>query len=123
MPFIERNEDGAIIAVYANPQDYAKEELPDDHPEVRAFVERPYGPNLIKRHQGLIALLTGAAITEADIREKIADIADPVQREIMRIRFDQPEWERRSDFIAWGQQAFGLTDQQVDALFEAAKAV
>lgn len=122
MPFIERNEDKTIRAVYANPQDFAKEELPDDHPEVRAFVDRPFGPNLIKRHQGLIALLTGAAITEADIRGKIEDIADPIQRELTRIRFEQPEWERRSDFIAWGQQAFDLPDEQVDALFEAAKA-
>lgn len=80
----------------------------------------PPVPARIARHQGLIALLLGSGITEQMIRDRLAEIAEPVQREITRIRFEQPDWLRDSDFIAWGAAEFGLSAAQIDDLFRAA---
>jgi hypothetical protein len=48
MPFVQRNWKGEVIGVYANPQTYAQEVLPDDHPDVVAFREaHPVDPKLL----------------------------------------------------------------------------
>ncbi len=48
MPFVQRNWKGQIIGVFANSQDYAKEELPDDHPDVISFLAaHPIDPKLL----------------------------------------------------------------------------
>ena len=48
MPFVQRNRNGEITGIFANPQDYAKEELPDDHPDVISFLEVfPIDPKLL----------------------------------------------------------------------------
>lgn len=41
--YVERNGEGVIVALYANPQDGRTEPdpLPDDHPEVAAFLNPP----------------------------------------------------------------------------------
>lgn len=83
-------------------------------------VAEPVVPPSIKRHQGLIALLLGPGITEQAVRDKLAEIEDPIQRELTRIRFEQGEWLRDSEFIAWGADEFDLTGEQVDGLFIAA---
>ena len=42
MPYVSRDESGSVNGVYANPQpDYAEEYLPDDDPEVLAFLNPP----------------------------------------------------------------------------------
>lgn len=43
--YVERGRDGEIKGVYAVPQKgYAEEELPDDHPEVLAYLNPPETP-------------------------------------------------------------------------------
>jgi hypothetical protein len=96
--------------------------VPPPEPEPEPYPEpEPEGvPQFIQRHQGLLALLgdgTRPGITEAMIREAIAAIADPVERERTRIRFEQQTWRRDSEFIAWGMATFGLDDKQTDGLF------
>lgn len=79
----------------------------------------PQVPEAVRRHQGLIALLS-VGITEQMVRDRIALIEDVNQRELTRLRFEQPEWRRDSPFIAWGGAEFGLSAQQVDDLFVSA---
>lgn len=90
---------GLVIAAYAPPP--------------------PQVPEAVLRHQGLIALLS-VGITEQAIRDKIALIEDLAQREMTRLRFEQPVWRRDSDFIAWGGVEFALTAADIDQLFLAA---
>ncbi len=73
-------------------------------------------PIEVARHQALLALLD-SGITRAMIEGAIAAIEDPVQRETTDIRYQQPNWRRDSEFIAWGKTVFGLSDQQVIDLF------
>lgn len=80
-------------------------------------------PAVIKRHQGLIALLLGPGITEQMIRDALATIEDATERELTRLRFEQPDWRRDSEFIAWGAGVFGLIGGQVDQLFISAGGV
>jgi len=90
---------GLVIAAYAPPP--------------------PQVPEAVLRHQGLIALLS-VGITEQAIRDKIALIEDLAQREMTRLRFEQPEWRRDSDFIAWGAGEFSMSASEIDQLFIAA---
>lgn len=76
----------------------------------------PAVPQSITRTQGLIALLA-AGITEQAIRDRIGLIADAMEREITRLRFEGGSWARESPFIAWGAAQFGLSAEQVDGLF------
>jgi hypothetical protein len=39
MPFVKRDEDGTVIALFREKQPDAAEYLPPSHPEVRAFVD------------------------------------------------------------------------------------
>lgn len=43
--FVQRSKDGKVIGVFGQPQPgYAEEELPDDHPEVLAYLNPPVTP-------------------------------------------------------------------------------
>lgn len=118
MPYVQRSA-GLVTGIFANAQPgYAEEWLADDHAEVMAFLSLGV-PQTIARHQGLLALLD-VGITEAMIRTALDSIEDATERERTRIRFESPQWRRNSEFITWGQTAFGLTDAQTDALFRAA---
>ncbi|TCR65432.1 hypothetical protein [Bosea sp. BK604] len=77
----------------------------------------PAVPLEIQRHQGLIALLLEQGITERMIRDKMEEIEGLTDRELTRIRLEQPTWQRHSEFITWGAFAFGLSSEQVDQLF------
>lgn len=75
----------------------------------------------IKRHQGLLALLlSDFHISEQNIRDKINLETDNIKREVMRIKFESPDWERNSEFITWGKQIFNLNDTQINQLFQIA---
>lgn len=120
--------DGVVVAVATsgpiwrdgNPPILLTEpdQVADEHPEVLAFLEAMANPAPIEvaRHQALLALLD-SGITRAMIESAIAAITDPTEREITDIRYQQPRWRRDSEFIAWGRQTFGLTEQQVIGLF------
>jgi hypothetical protein len=41
MPYVSRDTGGNINGLFAAPQDFAKEFLPDDDPEVVAYLEPP----------------------------------------------------------------------------------
>ena len=98
-----------------------REMTPEEIAELEAAQAAPPPvPPRITRTQGLIALLLVAGITEAMVGAAIAEIEDPTDREIARLRFHAGDWHRDSPFIAWGGQRFGLTAAAIDDLFRQA---
>lgn len=40
MRYVKRDNDGQVVAHFANEQPYATEVVEDDHPDIKAFLER-----------------------------------------------------------------------------------
>ena len=68
MPFIRRNAEGAVDSLHRRQEDGAAEFLPDDHPDVRAFVAA--GPADAPPHGERFAEL------DADFVRVIEDVID-----------------------------------------------
>lgn len=68
--------------------------------------------------QGLIALYVLKAITEQQITDAIAGIADPVQRYTAQIGYTRATtWERQSPSMQALATLLGLSSEDLDALF------
>jgi hypothetical protein len=79
MPYVSRDESGNITGVFANLQSgYAEEYLPDDDPEVIAFLEpKPQPPTSAEQiafdHENRIRALEGQSpLTLVDFVTKLA---------------------------------------------------
>ena len=88
----------------------------------------PQGPNLPMQvcspAQGLVALFAIKQITESDVNTTIAAITDPVLRYTSQIAFARAtEWRRDSVSIQQLSALLGLTESDLDALFEFAAKV
>lgn len=117
MTILSASVDDAVLTFPADEQNRHYAAVLAGELDVAAFLPpTPQVPEAVRRYQGLIALL-GIGITEQAIRDRIALIEDPVQREMTRLRFEQPEWRRDSNFITWGGAEFELSAAQVDQLF------
>ena len=71
----------------------------------------------IERRQGLRALLS-QGIKRADIEAMINVIEDETEREIALAEYEHTHWTIESPFIAQGAAHFGMSEEQVQALFE-----
>lgn len=71
MVYVSRDQNGKITGAFANPQDYANEELPDDNVEVIAFKEK------LKR------LLEYGGRSEAEIARLAAIRADATRQDLI----------------------------------------
>ena len=71
----------------------------------------------IERRQGLRALLS-QGIKRADIEAMISAIEDETEREIALAEYEHTHWTIESPFIAVGAAHFGMSEEQVQALFE-----
>jgi hypothetical protein len=90
--FIERDEAGKIKGVYSQPQPgYAEEELPDDHPDVMAYLNPPKDYAQLRREAYVAAGVTMEAIAEALIEhaggksqklQQLMQLRDTVRAEI-----------------------------------------
>ena len=79
--------------------------------------EPPEPVTRIERRQGLRALLS-QGIKRADIEAMINAIEDETEREIALAEYEHTHWEITSPFIAEGAAHFGMSEEQVQALFE-----
>jgi len=86
----------------------APEPQPDPGPEPVTRIER---------RQGLRALLSHD-IKRADIEAMISGIEDETEREIALAEYEHTHWTIESPFIAVGAAHFGMSEEQVQALFE-----
>lgn len=74
--------------------------------------------------QGLVALFAIKQITESDVNATIAAITDPVARYTTQIAFARAtEWRRDSASMQQLSALLGLTESDLDALFEFAVTV
>jgi len=125
MYYVERNSSGAIIALYANPQEGRTdpEPLPETDPEVAAFLNPPPPmPALTSRQLRLGLVLNGISLSS--VEAAIDAIEDPTDREVARI-----EWEYASQFvrdhplISQIGTAIGLTPAQIDTMWQEAQSL
>jgi hypothetical protein len=74
--FVERDASGKISGLYANPQEYATEELPDDSPEVVAFLAGPTPEQRLEatRAVALDTLLTRDDLTGVQVRAVVSAV-------------------------------------------------
>ena len=79
----------------------------------------PATPTVCSPAQGLVALFAIKQITESDVTATIAAITDPVLRYTSQIAFARAtEWKRDSVSIQQLSALLGLTESDLDALFE-----
>ena len=84
----------------------------------------PAAPTVCSPAQGLVALFAIKQITESDVNAVIAAITDPVTRYTAQIAFARAtEWRRDSVSIQQLSALLGLTESDLDALFEFAVTV
>ena len=85
---------------------------------------KPATPTVCSPAQGLVALFAIKQITESDVNATIAAITDPVLRYTSQIAFARAtEWRRDSASIQQLAALLGLTESDLDALFEFAVTV
>ena len=79
----------------------------------------PATPSVCSPAQGLVALFAIKQITESDVNATIAAITDPVARYTSQVAFARAtEWKRDSASIQQLATLLGLTESDLDALFE-----
>ena len=84
----------------------------------------PATPTVCSPAQGLVALFAIKQITESDVNATLAAITDPVLRYTSQIAFARAtEWRRDSVSIQQLSALLGLTESDLDALFEFAVTV
>ena len=84
----------------------------------------PATPTVCSPAQGLVALFAIKQITESDVNDAIDAIADPVLRYTAQIAFSRAtEWRRDSISMQQLATLLGLTESDLDALFEFAVTV
>ena len=84
----------------------------------------PARPTVCSPAQGLVALFAIKQITESDVNATIAAITDPVARYASQVAFARAtEWRRDSASIQQLAALLGLTESDLDALFEFAVTV
>ena len=84
----------------------------------------PATPTVCSPAQGLVALFAIKQITESDVNATIAAIADPVARYTSQVAFARAtEWRRDSASVQQLSTLLGLTESELDALFEFAVTV
>ena len=93
--------------------------IPPPEPEPEPEPAPPEPVTRIERRQGLRALLS-QGIKRANIEAMIAAIQDETEREIALAEYEHTHWTIESPFIAVGAAHFGMSEEQVQALFEQA---
>jgi hypothetical protein len=117
--YAERDDAGNITGVYANPQPgYAEEELPNDHPEVVAFINPPSPPvTSVSARQFKLQLLSAGLLDQVDAWIK-------AQSKAVQIAYEYSgTFVRTEPMMAAGFAAMGFTEEQIDAFFTAASKV
>ena len=89
-----------------------------------AITQAPPAAIVCSPAQGLVALYAVKQITEADVNATIAAITDPVLRYTSQVAFARAtEWRRDSVSIQQLSALLGLTESDLDTLFEFAAKV
>lgn len=117
------NSEGAVVNVIIADEAFAEAQHPGAWrlAEVQDVPAEPAPSTLTvcSPAQGLVALFAIKQITESDVNATIAAITDPVVRYTTQIAFARAtEWRRDSASIQQLATLLGLTESDLDALFE-----
>lgn len=125
MMYYAERANGAIIAVYANPQEGRTDPdpLPETDPEAQAFLNPPPPmPVLTARQLRLGLVLNGISLSS--VEAAIDAIEDPTDREVARIEWEYAAtFERSHPLVNQIGAALGLTPEQIDAMWAEAAAL
>lgn len=106
---------------YGKPESSSTETLPEDHPDVQAYLHSQVGfPVLYKWQLWLAALELEPSVYKADILQAISALADktPQEKEAIRIMVEDIQVYHREDpRIDLLGQAMGITPVQMDDLW------
>lgn len=123
--YVERNNEGAIVVLYANPQEGRTdpEPLSDTDPEVVAFLNPPPPMPALTSRQLRLGLVTNG-ISLSSVEAAIDAIEDPTDREVARIEWEYATtFERSHPLVNQIGAALGLTPEQIDAMWTEAAAL
>lgn len=119
MMYYAERANGAIIAVYANPQEGRTDPdpLPETDPEAQAFLNPPPPmPVLTARQLRLGLVLNGISLSS--VEAAIDAIEDPTDREVARIEWEYATtFERSHPLVNQIGAALGLTPEQIDDMW------
>ena len=117
--YVERDGSGAIIALYANPQEGRTDPqpLPDTDPEVAAFLNPPPPMPVLTSRQLRLGLVANG-ISLPSVEAAIDAIEDEADREVARIEWEYATtFERSHPLIEQVGSALGLTPEQIDDMW------
>lgn len=120
MPFVQRTA-GTIVGLFANRQDYAAEELADDHPDVLAYLNPPPPPPTLLPYQFRAMLkLSGK---EAQLMAVLDALTEPAKTVALAKLEYSLKFHRDNDLVEQARQAMGLTTEALDKLWLQAAAI
>ena len=115
------NSEGAVVNVIVADEAFAEAQHPGAWrvADVQDVPAEPATPTVCSPAQGLVALFAIKQITESDVNATIAAITDPVARYTSQVAFARAtEWRRDSAAMQQLAALLGLTESDMDALFE-----
>lgn len=117
--YYSRDENGRLNGQYRQPQPgYAEEELPDDHPDVAAFLNPPPAlPDRVTARQFKLQLLAAGYLDAVEAWVGTQDRATQIAYA------NSGTFVRDEPMLQAGFNALGFTHEQGDAFFEAAAAL
>lgn len=118
MPYVQRDEEGAVKGVFANPQEgYADEFLEDENSEVVAFLNPPVMPQPITRRQLRLTLVRNG-ISLIGVESAIAAMPEGLAKQEAQIEWaDASTFNRDHPTLLLIASALGLTGEQIDAMW------
>lgn len=115
--YVQRNQEGVITGAFANMQPgYAEEYLPDDDPELLAFLSPPPPlPTEVTMRQARLALLEAGLLDDV---EAAVNAIPGINGEKARIEWNFSNTVKKNQPITQMlASVIGLTQQQIDDMF------
>lgn len=122
MPFVRRDESGAVAGLYANAQPgYAEEFLEEDHTEVVAYRNPPTPlPDLLPYQFWAMVEISG----KRNDLNAFVDALPGNQKIVAKAKLEHTlSFRRNNPLVESARQAIGLTDEELNALWLQAAAL
>jgi hypothetical protein len=117
MPYVGRDAHGNINGLFANPQDFTKEFLPDTDPTVVAFLTPNPVPQSVTQRQARIALSRAGLLGQLQSAINTADAETQITWEYASVI------HRDDPVLAAMAAKLNLTSAQIDQLFATAATI
>lgn len=115
MPFIKRDQDGAVVAVFHQPVEEGLEEMAAEHPDLARFLQKTLLDYAVNRHwieSDLSMVRVVEDLVDMLIERKIflfMDLPEPVQRKFLQRRGLRAEFAYM-DTLFGDQESFEVSE-------------